>query len=198
MKPIRPLLTCKLDEGKPVSPHVLKMINHLENMKRLGCPYSQELDTDIILLSLPKEFSNFRLNFNMQGMSKSLFELHGMLKTAQQELPKLKRNRDVLMVQKGKRFKKSGKGKQNHQVKGKGKVVASNVPKKGASPDQQCFYCNGKGHWKRNCPKYLKDMKDGVGPSNTPKGIYMIEICLTNSTSWVLDTGCGAHICANV
>ncbi|GJR98351.1 retrotransposon protein, putative, ty1-copia subclass [Tanacetum coccineum] len=24
-----------------------------------------------------------------------------------------------------------------------------------------CFYCNTKGHWKRSCPKYLKDLKDG-------------------------------------
>nr|GEW29462.1 hypothetical protein [Tanacetum cinerariifolium] len=24
-----------------------------------------------------------------------------------------------------------------------------------------CFYCNEKGHWKRSCPKFLKDLKDG-------------------------------------
>ncbi|GKE21522.1 retrotransposon protein, putative, ty1-copia subclass [Tanacetum coccineum] len=26
-----------------------------------------------------------------------------------------------------------------------------------------CFYCNTKGHWKRSCPKYLKDLKNGKG-----------------------------------
>ncbi|GJV87455.1 reverse transcriptase domain, reverse transcriptase zinc-binding domain protein, partial [Tanacetum coccineum] len=26
-----------------------------------------------------------------------------------------------------------------------------------------CFYCNTKGHWKRSCPKYLKDLKDEKG-----------------------------------
>ncbi|KAL7603012.1 uncharacterized protein LOC128133874 [Lactuca sativa] len=24
-----------------------------------------------------------------------------------------------------------------------------------------CFYCHLKGHWKRNCPDYLKDLKEG-------------------------------------
>ncbi|GKE11893.1 retrotransposon protein, putative, ty1-copia subclass [Tanacetum coccineum] len=27
--------------------------------------------------------------------------------------------------------------------------------------DAVYFYCNTKGHWKRSCPKYLKDLKDG-------------------------------------
>ena len=29
-------------------------------------------------------------------------------------------------------------------------------------------------------------------------GIYIIEVNLSISTSWVLDTGCGSHICSNV
>ena len=34
----------------------------------------------------------------------------------------------------------------------------------------------------------------------TSKGIYVIEVNVTStvSNSWVLDTGCGAHICTNV
>ena len=24
-----------------------------------------------------------------------------------------------------------------------------------------CFYCQLKGHWKRNCPDYLRDLRDG-------------------------------------
>ena len=32
----------------------------------------------------------------------------------------------------------------------------------------------------------------------TTSGIYVIEVNLSTSASWVLDTGCGSHICVNV
>ncbi|GJU78918.1 retrotransposon protein, putative, ty1-copia subclass [Tanacetum coccineum] len=59
-----------------------------------------------------------------------------------------------------------------------------------------CFYCNTKGHWKRSCPKYLKDLKDGKVEKGGHSGMFMIELHnTTTSDSWVLDTGCGTHIC---
>ena len=83
-------------------------------------------------------------------------------------------------------------------VKGKGKKVAqaktSKKPKGDPKADAKCFYCDGIGHWKRNCPKYLEDKKKGVSPSD----IYVIKVNLATSASWVFDTGCGTHIVSNV
>ncbi|GJT57456.1 retrotransposon protein, putative, ty1-copia subclass [Tanacetum coccineum] len=33
-----------------------------------------------------------------------------------------------------------------------------------------CFYCNTKGHWKRSCPKYLKDLKNGKVKKDSHSG----------------------------
>ena len=44
-------------------------------------------------------------------------------------------------------------------------------PKSGPKPETKCFYCKGTGHWKRNCPKYLADKKDGK-----VKGIFDIHV----------------------
>ena len=60
----------------------------------------------------------------------------------------------------------------------------------------ECFYCKGNSHWKRNCPKYLADKKDG----KVDRGIFdihVIDVFLTNahSSAWVFDTGLVAHIC---
>ena len=68
-------------------------------------------------------------------------------------------------------------------------------PKSGPKPETECFYCKGTGHWKRNCPKYLADKKDGK-----LKGIFDIhvtDVYLTNarSSACVFDTGSVAHIC---
>src|SRR4051812_48591751 len=79
-----------------------------------------------------------------------------------------------------------------------GKQVAAQVkkPKSGPKRETECFYCKGTVHWKRNCPKYLADKKDG----KVNKGIcdiHVTDVYLTNarSSTWVFDTGSVANIC---
>ena len=68
------------------------------------------------------------------------------------------------MIKKTTSFKKRAKGKKGN-FKKNGKQVTAQVkkPKSGPKPETKYFYCKGTGHWKRNCPKYLVDKKDGVG-----------------------------------
>ena len=61
--------------------------------------------------------------------------------------------------------------------------------------DSECFYCKKKGHWKRDCLKFKEDKKNGTVTSES--GIFVIDLNFTSSTSWVLDTGCGLHLCSN-
>ena len=44
---------------------------------------------------------------------------------------------------------------------------------------------------------YLEDLKKKRSETST-SGIYVIEVNLSISSSWVLDTGCASHICTNV
>ena len=69
----------------------------------------------------------------------------------------------MLLVNKTTSFKKKGKGKKKGNFKKNSKQVATQVkkPKSVPKPKTKCFYCKGTGHWKRNCPKYLADKKDG-------------------------------------
>ena len=133
-------------------------------------------------------------SYNMQGMDKTIPELFAMLKAAEVEI---KKEHQVLMVNKTTSFKKNGKGKKKGNFKKNSKQVAAQEkkPKSGPKPETECFYCKQTGRWKRNYPKYLADKKDG----NT-KGIcdiHVIDVYLTStrSSSWVFDTGAVAHIC---
>ena len=80
-----------------------------------------------------------------------------MLKAAEVEI---KKEHQVLMVNKTSSFNKKGKGKKGN-FKKNGKQVATPGTKSRSKPKTECFYCKGIGHWKRNCPKYLADKKDG-------------------------------------
>ena len=83
-----PCVACKLPEGSPVSPHVIKMIGYIETLDRLGSEFHQDLAIDVILQSLPASYETFIMNFQMNGLDKILSELHGMLKTAEESIKK--------------------------------------------------------------------------------------------------------------
>src|SRR3954469_24962794 len=188
--------SCKMEENSSVSEHILKMSGLHNRLTQLEVNLPDEAVIDRILQSLPPSYQSFVMNYNMQGMEKTIPELYSMLKSAEVEI---KKEHQVLMVNKTTKFKK-GKGKNNFKKDGKevaapGKSVARNKSKNGPKPETECFYCKGTGHWNRNCPKYLADKKAG----NT-KGIcdiHVIDVYLTStrSSSWVFDTGAVAHIC---
>ncbi|KAK1627476.1 hypothetical protein QYE76_001791 [Lolium multiflorum] len=81
-----------------------------------------------------------------------------MLKAAEIEI---KKEHQVLMVNKTTSFKKQGKSKGKFKKGGK-KAATPMKPKNGPKPDAECYYCKEKGHWKRNCSKYLADLKSGL------------------------------------
>ncbi|XP_071685980.1 uncharacterized protein [Rutidosis leptorrhynchoides] len=120
-------------------------------------------------------------------MEKTVMEIHGMLKTAEANMAKAKPATTVLAIREGgiKKKKNKAKGKD----KGKGKVGTSNfkpkpkgiansstskIPQTKSPEEAICFFCGDKGHWRRNCTKYLKGLNElrakGVAvPSGTHK-----------------------------
>src|SRR5215216_1506710 len=123
----------------------------------------------------------------MQGMTKLIPELFAMLKSTKVEI---KKEHQMLMVNKTTSFKKRANGKKGN-FKKNGKQVATPVknPKAGPKPETECFYYKGNGHWKRNCPKYLADKKDGK-VNNGIFDIQIIDVYFTSvhSNPWVFDT----------
>ena len=183
-----------MEENSSVSEHILKMSGYYNHLNQLGVELPDDCVIDRVLQSLPPSYKGFVMNYNMQGMEKTIPQLFAMLKAAEVEV---KKEHQVLMVNKTTSFKKKGKGKKGNFKKNSKQVAApGKKPKSGPKPETECFYCKGTGHWKRNCPKYLADKKDG----KVNKGIFdihVIDVYLTNtrSSTWVFDTSSVAHIC---
>ena len=83
-------------------------------MTQLGVNLPDDSVIDRVLQSLPPSYKSFVMNYNMQGMDKTIPELFAMLKAAEVEI---KKEHQVLMVNKTTSFKKKDKGKKKGNLK---------------------------------------------------------------------------------
>ena len=84
------------------------------------------------------------------------------------------------MIDKTTSFKKRAKGqKGNFKQNDRQVVTPAKKLTAGPKPETECLQFKGNGHWKRKCPEYLVDKKDG----KVNKGIFdiqVIDVCLTS------------------
>ncbi|TLX70056.1 DDE-type integrase/transposase/recombinase [Labilibacter sediminis] len=198
---VQSLVACKQKDGAPVSPHVLKMKGYIDRLVNLGMEFPKQLGIHLVLGSLNRSFEAFVMNYNMNNMEKTLLELHGMLKTAESNMKKCPPvQAPVLSIDRGAKKRKAsypqgkGKAKKSQKKKGDSDIAPTSDPNEAI-----CFYCQQKGHWKRACPKYREDLKLNKAKGASTSGTFVIEFHNTvASNSWVLDTGCGTHICTDL
>ena len=136
---MRQIYNTKMAEGTSVREHCLRMISHLNTLEVLGTDIDRESQADMILQSLLESFKEFRLNYNMNKMIYTLFELMNELVVAEAILGTF--SVDANMVEASTSQPKS-KGK------GKKKKIALGVANKGKKKDYtkgKCFYYGEKG-----------------------------------------------------
>ncbi|KAL0409595.1 UNVERIFIED_CONTAM: hypothetical protein Sradi_1893900 [Sesamum radiatum] len=167
----------KMTEGPFVHSHGVKMLFLVEKLEDLKARLNNDTYIDVILQSLPPSYDPFIVNYNMNGLEKSIHELINML--IQYEATTHKSEPGVLVGEastskakgKGARRWKRKKGKVTSSTggapptapkgKGKGKVRGSQRSK----ANDVCMHCQGKGHWKRKCPQLLSN-----------PGMFVVEV----------------------
>ena len=77
--------SCKMEEKSSVSEHILKMSGYHNHLTQLGIDLPVENVIDIVLQSLPPGYKGFVMNYNMQGMKKTIPELFVMLNVTEVE-----------------------------------------------------------------------------------------------------------------
>ena len=80
---MRQIYNTKMAEGTSVREHCLRMISNLNTLEVLGVDIDGESQVDMILLSLPESFKEFRLNYNMNKKIYSLSKLMNELVAAE-------------------------------------------------------------------------------------------------------------------
>ncbi|GKD67673.1 retrotransposon protein, putative, ty1-copia subclass, partial [Tanacetum coccineum] len=172
---VKSLMACKPKPGASICAFVLEMKGYFDRLESLNMVFDAEHSINIILSGLPADYNQFVLSYQMNRKETSIMELHSLLKTSEQGIKKI----DAPSISAAPVL-----------------TFESEIAPTGDPKEAVCFYCNTKGHWKRSCPKYLKDLKDEKVEKGGHSGMFMIELHNTTTCdSWVLDTGCGTHIC---
>ena len=94
-----------MEENGSVGEHILRISGYHNHLTLLGVNLPVDSVIGRVLESLPPSRKSFVMNYNMQGMHKTIPELFTMLKAAQVEI---KKEHQVLMVNKTTSFKKKG------------------------------------------------------------------------------------------
>ena len=97
--------SCKMEENSSVGEHILRMSGYHNHLTQLGVNLPIDSVIDRVLQSLPPSYNSFMMNYNMQGMDKTIPELFAMLKAAEVEI---KKEQQVLMDNKTTSFEKKG------------------------------------------------------------------------------------------
>ena len=129
-----------MEENSSVSEHILRMSGYNNHLIQLGVNLPDDSVIDRILQSLPPSYKSFVMNYNMQGMNKTIPELFAMLKAAEVEI---KMEHQVLMVNKTTSFKKKGKGKKKGNFKKNSKQVVVQEKK----PRFNLGFLHWSGNW---------------------------------------------------
>ncbi|GKB07114.1 zinc finger, CCHC-type containing protein [Tanacetum coccineum] len=170
---------CKQEEGQSVRTYVLKMKSNLDQMERLGYPMPLVLGVNLIITSLSKDYDHIPK------------KAPAVLAIRQGQIQKPK-------LQARCKGKKRGKGKSKLSYDPKHKIPP-HAKKEHPAKDTECHHCHKTGHWKRNCPLYLAELKKNKASTSGTSGIFTIELfSFLESNACIYDTGCGTHICNTI
>ncbi|KAL0403953.1 UNVERIFIED_CONTAM: hypothetical protein Sradi_2036100 [Sesamum radiatum] len=150
----------KMTEGSSVREHEIEMLSLVEKLEDLQAGFNNDTYIDVIHQSLPPSYDPFVINYNMNGLEKSINELINML--VQYEAT-TKNSESSVLVGEASTSKAKGKGARRwKRKKGKAKAAASalsapvapvgmgrgkgNVGSKPNKANDVSIHCRKKGH----------------------------------------------------
>ncbi|GJW33498.1 hypothetical protein Tco_0053530 [Tanacetum coccineum] len=138
---VKSLMACKLKPGASICAFVLEVKWYFDRLESQNMVFDAELSINIILSSLPADYNQFVLSYQINGKDTSIMELHSLKERLLIPIGKERPHKESPIVSLRERLNL--------------KIAPTGDPKEAV-----CFYFNTKGHWKRSYLNYLKDLKD--------------------------------------
>ena len=166
--------------------YIMEMSHLASKLKTLKLELSEDLLVHLVLISLPAQFSQFKVSYNCQ---KDKWTLNELISHCVQEEERLKQ-------EKTESAHLASTSKDKNKKRKKDKEAASGPAQKKQQKNQDeeegCFFCHNRGHIKRECTKYHA--------WRAKKGTLLTLVCSeVNLASvprhtWWIDSGATTHI----
>ena len=179
--------------GTPVRDHVLNMINYFGEAEVHGATIDDRTQVSMILESLSPDFLQFKSNYVMNKLNYTMTQLLNELQTFESISKDKGKDGSATVAEanvaeenpstsnKNKKRKSKGASGSKPKKSKKGNTSTKKNNSKDKKPNGKCFHCGVEGHWKRNCNKYLSELKE------KKKGKYdllVLEACLVEEDSF--------------
>ncbi|XP_062209100.1 uncharacterized protein LOC133910878 [Phragmites australis] len=127
------------------------MSNLASKLKPMDLTFKEEFLIHLIFASLPKEFDTFIVNYNIQPEKWDLERLMAMC-VQEEERIKAANGGTINYVKDNKKKNYNA----NSSSKSKGKCPHQPQQNKFTVEKNQCLHCKKTGHYKKDCPDFLK------------------------------------------
>ena len=214
----RKYTSTKMKAGTSVRDHVMMMTNYFTDAKFHGAQIDEVTQVGIILNSLSHDFIQFTSNYIMNKLNYGLSQLLNELQAfeAINKGSKSGGSANIASSSRAKPMKKKGdsgrKGNKSHSSKGKDSKGEEKTNKSNNKPNKagkgknnsdgkgKCFHCDQQGHWKRNCPLYLAELKKKKEGNVPISQLHVIEANFIKEESliWIVDSGATNHVCSSL
>lgn len=132
------------------------------------------------------------MKYYMNGLDKSVMELHGIIKTAEESIVRPRNSSSttlILAIREG-GFKRKRPSSPNVKGKSKSKFSSPNskpmkefsdIPPMTKPKEPICYYCQEDFHWKCSFPKYLADLKKNKAKGDGTSSMFTFELHSTST-----------------
>ena len=184
------LISMKYKGKGNIREYILEMSHLASKLKALKLELSEDLLVHLVLISLPTQFSQFKVSYNCQ---KETWSLNELISYCVQEEERLQQDKTESA-----HLASTSKSRDKRKKRKKDKEAANTAPQKKhqKQPDNPeetgCFFCRAEGHVKKHCANYHA--------WRAKKGMLLNLVCSevnlasVPKDTWWMDSGATTHI----
>lgn len=186
------LLQRKLEEKGNMVEHIRTFHEIVDQLQEIGVEMPDEVLVIMLLSSLPKGYDNFVVAIEARDGLPTFSKL--MVKLKEEDQRRLCESDSLVDSQQAFLTHKKGNGRNN---KGGNRQENGDSGKK----NDICKYCKKKGHWVRECRKWISDGRPSKrqsekvnGESSVMTAYAFVSDTNTSEEDWYIDNGATRHI----
>jgi molybdopterin converting factor small subunit len=187
---IKRLISEKYTSGG-VSDHILRMSNVAARLKPLDLAIKDGFLIYLIFNSLPEEFETFEVNYNSMNEKMTLEKFIAMCVQEEERIKRSNGGVDSINMAKHHEKRKNFAPKP-YAPKKEDKGKAMSMSSDPLVDKDQCKWCKRRGHYQKNCIKFLKHL-NREGEDHVT---FVDESLFLNyaQSTWCIDSGVTIHV----